>query len=49
MLQVLLMVGQWFYQNVQYAVKNQESKGLLSKLGIRISSNKVPILGDIMF
>ena len=49
MFQVLLMVGQWFYQNVQYTVKNQESKGLLSKLGIRTSPNKVQILGDTMF
>ena len=29
--------------------KNQEAKGLLSKLGIRTSLSKVPILGDILF
>ena len=50
------MVGQWYYQNVQYAVvknqdliKNQEAKGLLNKLGIKTPSSKVPILGDILF
>ena len=30
-------------------VKNQEVKGLLSKLGIKTPSGKVPILGDILF
>ena len=30
-------------------IKNQEAKGLLSKLGIRIPLNKVPIQGDILF
>ena len=30
-------------------VKKQERKGLLSKLGIKISLSKVPILGDILF
>ena len=30
-------------------IKNQEAKGLLSELGIRIPLNKVPILGDILF
>ena len=29
--------------------KNQEAKGLLSKLGIRAPLSKVPILGDILF
>ena len=29
-------------------IKNQESKGLLSKLGIRTSLSKIPILGDIL-
>ena len=27
-------------------IKNQEAKGLLSKLGIKTSLSKVPILGD---
>ena len=30
-------------------VKNQEVKGLLINLGIRIPLSKVPILGDILF
>ena len=30
-------------------IKNQEVKGLLSKLGIKVPLNKVPILGDILF
>ena len=29
-------------------IKNQEAKGLLSKLGIKTSLSKVPILGDIL-
>ena len=30
-------------------IKNQEEKGLLSKLGIRTPLSKVPLLGDILF
>ena len=30
-------------------IKNQEAKGLLSKLGIRKPLSKVAILGDISF
>ena len=30
-------------------IKNQEAKGLLSKLGIKTLLSKVPILGDIFF
>ena len=30
-------------------IKNQETKGLLSNLGIKTPLNKVPILGDILF
>ena len=30
-------------------VKNQETKGLLSNLGVRTPLSKVPILGDILF
>ena len=29
--------------------KNQEAKGLLSNLGVRTPSSKVPVLGDILF
>ena len=29
-------------------IKNQEAKGLLSKLGIKTPLNKMPILGDIL-
>ena len=56
MFEVLEMVEQWYYQNVQYVVvknlrfmKNQEAKGLLSNLGVRTPLSKVPILGDILF
>ena len=30
-------------------IKNQEAKGLLSNLGIKIPLSKVPTLGDILF
>ena len=30
-------------------IKNQEAKGLLSNLGIKILLSKVPTLGDILF
>ena len=30
-------------------IKNQEAKGLLSKLGIRTPLSKVPILANILF
>ena len=30
-------------------IKNQEAKGLLSKLGIKTPLSKVPILSDILF
>ena len=29
-------------------IKNQEAKGLLSKLGVKTAWSKVPILGDIL-
>ena len=29
--------------------KNQDAKGLLSNLGVRIPLSNVPILGDILF
>ena len=30
-------------------IKKQDAKGLLSKLGIKASFSKLPILGDILF
>ena len=30
-------------------IKNQEAKGLLSKLGIKTPFSKLPILGNILF
>ena len=30
-------------------IKNQEAKGLLSKLGIKTPFSKLPILGDILY
>ena len=30
-------------------IKNQEAKGLLTKLGIKAPLSKVPILDDILF
>ena len=30
-------------------IKQQEAKGLLSKLGIKTPLNKIPLLGDILF
>ena len=30
-------------------IKHQEAKGLLSKLGIKTSLSKIPVLGDILF
>ena len=30
-------------------IKEQEVKGLLSNLGLRIPLNKIPVLGDILF
>ena len=30
-------------------IKDQEAKGLLSSLGVRITLSKVPVLGDILF
>ena len=30
-------------------IKNQEAKGLFSKLGIKTPLSKVPILADILF
>ena len=30
-------------------IKNQEVKGLLSKLGVKTPLSEVPILGDVLF
>ena len=30
-------------------IKKQEASGILSSMGIRIPSNKIPVLGDIFF
>ena len=30
-------------------IKEQEAKGLLSNLGLKIPLNKIPVLGDILF
>ena len=30
-------------------IKQQEAKGLLSKLGIKTPLSKIPVLGDILF
>ena len=30
-------------------IKNQETKGLLSNLGLRTPLSKIPVLGDILF
>ena len=30
-------------------INEQQAKGLLSNLGIRISLNKIPLLGNILF
>ena len=50
------MVEQFYYQSVFYVVikksnnmKKQETKGLLSGLGLKTPLNKVPLLGDIFF
>ena len=41
------MAEQCYHQNVLYLVtKNQD---LISSLGLKISSNRIPLLGDIMF
>ena len=30
-------------------IKEQDTKGLLSNLGLRTPLNKIPVLGDILF
>ena len=50
------MAEQWYYQSAQCTIcgskesrfiKNQEAKGLLSKLRIKTTLSKISILGDI--
>ena len=36
-------------QKNQDLLKNQDAKGLLSNLGLRIPLSKVPVLSDILF
>ena len=50
MFQVLLMVNQWYYQNVQYVVvKCQEAEALLSNVVVRTPLSRVPIVrGDFV-
>ena len=54
--QKLIMVKQWYYQNVLYIVlknqdllKNKKQKGILSNLSLKIPLNKIPLLGYILF
>ena len=35
--------------NVQYVVLKQEESGILSNLGLKTPSSKIPLLGDILF
>ena len=50
------MVKQCHHEKVLYVVvkksrfsKEQEAKGLWSRLGIKAPLNKIPLLGDILF
>ena len=50
------MVKQCYHEKVLYVVvkksrfsKEQEAKGLWSRLGIKAPLNKIPLLGDILF
>ena len=50
------MVKQYYYQNVQDVavkksrfIKNQETKVLLSNLGLRTALSKTPLLGHFCF
>ena len=48
----LIMVKQRYYQSGSKKskfIKKQETKGLLSNLGIRRPLNKIPLLGDVLF
>ena len=54
--QKLIMVKQWYYQNVLYIVlknqdllKNKKQKGILSNLSLKIPLNKIPLLSYILF
>ena len=50
------MIKQCYYQNVLYvickksrSIKKQETKALLSSLGVKTLLSKIPLLGDILF
>ena len=43
------MVKKYYYQNVQYVIKNPEANGVLSDLGLKTPLNKISLLGDIRF
>ena len=50
------MIDQCYHQTVLYVtvrksrfIKEQEAKGLLSKLGLKKPLNKIPLRGDILF
>ena len=54
--QKLIMLKQWYYQNVLYIVlknqdllKNKKQKGILSNLSLKIPLNKIPLLSYILF
>ena len=51
--QKLIMVKQWYYQNVRYVVvKNEDllknKKQVLSNLGPKTTLNNIPLLSDIL-
>ena len=43
------MVKKWQKNKKSRFLKNQQAKGLLSKLGIKTPLSKIAILGDILF
>ena len=45
---ILLKCTIWNSKKSRF-IKNQEEKGVLSKLGIKTPFSKLPILGDILF
>ena len=47
----IMILSKWAICNSKKSkfINNQEAKGLLSKLGIKIPFSKLPILGDILF
>ena len=47
----MMILSKWAICNSKKSkfIKQQEAKGLLSKLGIKTPLSKIPILGDILF